>query len=61
MKNYRKLIAAAVGLVAIILGPTVLGVTPGEEFFGVGQETVVQGVVAVLTALGVWGFKNDPA
>lgn len=60
MGKYRKLVAAIVGVVAMILGPAVLGVTPGEEFFGIGQETVVTAVVGILTALGVWGVKNDP-
>lgn len=60
MSKYRKLIAAIVGLVAIILGPTVLGVTPGEDFFGIGQDKVVEIVIAALTGLGVWGFANEP-
>lgn len=60
MGKYRKLIAAIVGLVGIVLGPTVLGITPGDEFFGIGQDKVVEVVIAVLTGLGVWGFANDP-
>lgn len=59
MGKYRKLIAAVVGVIAMILGPTVLGITPGEEFFGIGQETVVTAVIGIGTALGVWGAKND--
>lgn len=61
MNKYRKLVAAAVGVVAILLGPTVFGITPGEEFFGIGQDKVTQGVIGILTALGVWGAKNDAA
>lgn len=59
MGKYRKLIAAVVGVIAMILGPAVLGITPGEEFFGIGQETVVTAVIGIGTALGVWGAKND--
>lgn len=61
MKNYRKLIVAIVGAVGILLGPAVLGITPGEEFFGVGQDTVVQAIVAILTVFGVYQAKNDPS
>jgi hypothetical protein len=61
MNKYRKLVAAAVGLVAIVLGPAVLGVTPGEDLFGIGQDKVVQLVLAVGTAIGVWGVRNDEA
>ena len=59
MTKYSKLIAAAIGLIAIILGPTVLGVTPGEEFWGIGQDKVVQIVLAIGTAIGVWGARNS--
>lgn len=58
---YRKLVAAAVGMVAVILGPGILGITPGEEFFGVGQDMVVQIVLGALGAAGVWGLSNEPA
>lgn len=61
MRKYRKLIASLVGVVAIILGPAVLGITPGEEFFGIGQEKVVELVLAALTGLGVWGLRNEEA
>lgn len=59
MSKYRKLIAAIVGVVAIVLGPTVLGITPGDEFFGIGQDKVVEIVLAAMTGLGVWGMKNE--
>lgn len=59
MSKYRKLIAAIVGVVAIVLGPTVLGITPGDEFFGIGQDKVVEIVLAAMTGLGVWGLKNE--
>lgn len=61
MSNYRKLVAYIIGAIAIILGPTVLGVTPGEELFGIGQETAVEIIVGLLTGLGVWGFANTPS
>jgi hypothetical protein len=60
-KTIRKLVVAFVGMIAIVLGPDVLGLTPGEEFFGVGQETVVGLVLTALTALGVYAAPNDPA
>lgn len=59
MNKYRKLIAGVVGMAAMILGPQFLGVTPGEELFGIGQETAVSTIVALLTAFGIWGFRND--
>lgn len=60
-KTMRKLVVALVGMVAIVLGPDALGITPGEEFFGIGQETVVGLVMTALTAIGVYAAPNDPA
>lgn len=59
IRNYRKLVAAVIGLVAVILGPAVLGLAPGDELFGIGQATAVQAVLAILTALGVYQVPND--
>lgn len=59
MSRYRKLIAAIVGVIAIVLGPSVLGVSPGEELFGLGQERVVEMIIAVFTALGVYAVPNE--
>lgn len=56
----RKLVVAVVGMLAIVLGPNVMGVTPGEELWGLGQETVVGFVLAILTAFGVYIVPNDP-
>ncbi len=52
MSRYNKLIAAVVGLIAIILGPDVLGLT--EQ-----PETIVQSALAVLTAFGVYQLPNE--
>lgn len=54
MGKYRKLIAAIVGVIAIIAGPDVLGLTADTE-------TVVQMVMGLLTAFGVFQLSNDPA
>jgi predicted RND superfamily exporter protein len=59
VKKYRKLVAAAVGILAMVLGPQFLGITPADQFFGIGQEAIVTAVIGVLTALGVWGARND--
>lgn len=59
MNKYRKLVAAVVGLLAVILGPAVLGIAPGEELFGIGQDKAVQIILAIGTAAGVWGLKNE--
>ena len=58
MNKYRKLVAAGVGMVVMVLA-TVFGVGDGETLMGMSQETLVQLVVGGLTALGVWGFKNE--
>jgi hypothetical protein len=60
-RTIRKLVVAVVGMLAIVLGPDVLGLAPGEELFGVGQDTVVGLVLTLLTALGVYAAPNDPA
>lgn len=60
MSNYRKLIVAIVGVVAMILGPNVLGITPGEELFGIGKDVAVQIIVGIGAALGVWAAPNTP-
>ena len=59
-KTMRKLVVTVVGLLAVVLGPSVLGIAPGEQFFGLGQETVVSMALALLTALGVYAAPNDP-
>ena len=58
MGRYRKLIAALIGVAAIVLGPEFLGMTT-EEGLSSNVETVVEGIFGLLTALGVWGAKND--
>ena len=59
MSQYRKLIAAIVGLVAVILGPSVLGLAPGEEIFGLGQERVVEMIIGLVTAISVYAVRNE--
>lgn len=56
MSNYSKLIAAVVGLVSMIVGPAFLGLTTAE----LDAATITQGIIGLLTALGVYGFRNTP-
>ena len=54
LANYRKLIVALVGALLIAV----------DQFFGVSvsweAEEVVNTLVPILTALGVWMVPNDP-
>ncbi len=55
MGKYAKLLMASVGLFALIL----------NDVFGisalVGMEEVIgNGLIALLTAFGVWGVANEP-
>lgn len=59
MKGYRKLVAVAVGLLVMVLG-TVFGIGDGATLYGMEQGTVVQVVLALLTAVGVERFTNEP-
>lgn len=59
MKRYSKLIAAGIGIVGIILGPSVLGLAPDDQAF-LGMDKLFEIVVGILTAAGVWGATNDP-
>ena len=52
MNRYRKLIAAAVGVVAILFGPQFLGLAENTE-------QLTQMILGLLTALGVWGVPNE--
>lgn len=51
VKKYSKLIAAAVGLVAILLGPDFLGLTNDAE-------RLAQAILALLTLFGVYQVRN---
>lgn len=55
LSNYRKLIAAIVGLTILVL----------YRHFSIdlrgGDEMIVEIVMSALTALSVWWFPNDPA
>ena len=52
MVKYRKLIAALVGVVAIILGPDILGLVDNTA-------VVTESVLAILTVFGVYQLKNE--
>ena len=52
MRKYSKLIAATIGLTAIVLGPSVMGVVQDEAQF-------LQGLTAVATAFGVYQVANE--
>lgn len=51
MSKYSKLIVAVVGVIAIILGPEVLGLVDNAE-------TVTQSILGLLTAFGVYQATN---
>ena len=60
MTNLRKFIAAAVG--AILLGlSTFLGIGDGGSLFGIPADSLVNSIVAVLTAVGVYVVPNEEA
>ncbi len=50
--KYAKAIVAAAGVLTLVLSDSVIDL--GDT------ENIVQGVVAILTALGVWAVKNVP-
>lgn len=56
MSNYHKLIAAIVGVVSMILGPAMLGLTTVE----LDAEKITQTIFGLLTAFGVWKATNTP-
>lgn len=53
MSKYRKLIAAAVGLVVVVLGPDFIGVAD------LNAEMITEFVFSILTAIGVWAVPNE--
>lgn len=53
LAQYSKLVVAAVGLLAVVLGPDVLGITSDAE-------ATVQQILGILTLLGVYGIPNKP-
>lgn len=56
--NVRKLVAAVVGVVAIIAAPFVPGVTE-SSIFGLSQDLVVQAILGLMTAIGVYQLSNE--
>ncbi len=60
MGTLRKFIAAAVG--AILLGlSTFLGIGDGTSLFGIEADALVNTIIAVLTAVGVYQLPNESA
>jgi len=55
MSKYRKLIVAILGAIIIAV----------DQFFGLsigmGAEEIVNFIVPILTAVGVWGVPNESA
>ena len=51
--RYKKLVAAVIGLVAVILGPEFLGLV------GIDAPAVTELVFALLTAIGVYKVENE--
>lgn len=54
MSAYRKLIAAVVG-VLVMLAHRYLGI----DLAGL-EPALIDGAIALLTAIGVWAVPNDP-
>lgn len=59
MSSYRKLIAALVGALLIGLN-TIFGIGDGTSIFGIGADQIVNTIVGVLTAVGVFAVPNEP-
>jgi len=59
MGPYGKLIAGGIGLVVMLLA-TVFGIGDGETLFGMEQSTVVQAVLALGAAFGIFQPGNKP-
>ena len=60
MGKYRKLVVAVIGLAVLLLGPEFFAISPEGTFFGIAQDTVVQVILAILTAIGIYQVPNDP-
>ena len=58
MGKYRKLFAAIVGMIALVAGNH-FGVAVNEADAAVNAETAFNSIVGLLTALGVYGFRNN--
>ncbi len=58
MANYRKLIAALVGALLIGLNAA-FGIGDGTSIFGIEADQIVNTIVAVLTAVGVFAVPNE--
>lgn len=54
MKFYRKLVAAVVGLALLVLNRFV-GLDLADQ-----EQVIVDTVISIGTAIGVWGVKNEP-
>lgn len=60
MRNYRKLLAAVVGL-AVIIGNDFFNLGLDAETVGQQADSLIDAAVAFLTAIGVYQLRNDPA
>lgn len=60
MSQYNKLIAALVGALLIGLN-TIFGIGDGTSIFGISADQIVNTIVAVLTAVGVFAVRNEEA
>jgi hypothetical protein len=54
MKFYRKLVAGVVGL-ALLLANRYVGLDLSGQ-----EQVIVDTVISVGTAVGIWGAKNEP-
>jgi len=54
VKNYSKLWIAGIGLLALVLGPDVMGIVQDEA-------KLYQGLLAIVTAYGIYQVPNTPA
>lgn len=57
MANFRKFIAAVVGAVLLALS-TFFGIGDGTSFYGIPADSLVNTIVAALTAMGVYAVPN---
>lgn len=59
MSNLRKFIVALVGVIALGL-QQFLGIGDGTSLFGISVDQIVNIVIALLTAIGVYQVPNTP-
>lgn len=57
MGNYSKLIVAAIGFVAVLFGPDVLGLVADASAF---EARLLEVFASIVSLLAVWRLKNEP-